>query len=214
MGSIMCMIGMCPSDYGDPEETINNVFMNRGTAATPTSGLAALALNRHGDVRPSTPEKTRRRFAHPLTRFVIDEEDEKTPVGSEGGLGEAVSAAARDSSGLFDPFLTKKEFIERALHEPDLLDCFGLFDFFHWRLLEPYEVEARKTLNISPGSHMTGHLQIKKVGLLPRVARTYWVEIKNGFIGIFRHKGVRTLRTCPPAPPLVITRADQQHGFT
>jgi hypothetical protein len=181
----MSSVGMHPSDYGDPEETINNVFVNRGGTV--------------GQARSSTPDKTRRKLMHPITRYVVDEED-----------ASVVTQAIKDSSGLYDPFLTKKEFMDRALHEPDLLDCFGLFDFFHWRLLEPHEVEVRflkttckedlltlifgqmrKSLNISLGAHLEGHLHIKKVGIFPLFGKTYWCEIKNGFLGIFKHQKVR-----------------------
>lgn len=173
---VLSLHGLKSADYGDPERAINSVFLKRAET---------LSLG-----RVKTPEVARRKFLGRHEPYFVEEPDTSH--------GDSMPSA--DSSAFYHDELPKAFFIERSLHEPDILDAFGLFDFFHWRFVQEIESEFARQLDVVPFGGHQGRLKMVKSSIPSMLKfwnRFAFVEIKNGFICWkrgFSKSSVRTKR--------------------
>jgi len=83
--------------------------------------------------------------------------------------------------GLLDR-LSKEEFINRALKDSDLSDCFGLFPYFRNKIINPIEIKLGRSINFSD---VWGWYTPRKT--FRSLGHKHYFLIRDGFMAFYKH---------------------------
>jgi len=109
------------------------------------------------------------------------------------------AATQRITTTHFEPVLTRKQFIMRCKNEPDLAECFGLFDFFNASVVEPL-VKLSAERSVWQRVSIAGPM-VKERGSMSRKIGGWgdkrYFMLKDGFLGYSKRPGGPLLRAIP-----------------